>query len=245
MLPRGRRDQPPGLTIWQTREELERARRRQLMPVLLLAAIAVLLCVPWLSVETDGEGTLSGWLALELIVLVPLVFGARRVNKVSALIARSDAYSQEDQAAEAEALRYTDESIWRAAAVAASLEDGPAWAQAQEAMASAERAALVLRPLVRRRTQLRHLLHASRSKSATATLRTTVTACEGDIDRLESQIADVTASVALLVDAASDAMFEHELQRLRQATDDVQALVSAFEDIAAVEDAAGLRPGWR
>lgn len=238
---RGSRDRRPGLTIWQTRDELERARRRQLIPVLLLAALAVLLCIPWLTVETGGEGTLTGWLVLEVIVLVPLAFGARRVNSVSALIARADTYSREDQAAEADALRYTDESIWRAARVTASLKDGPARAEAQAALGAAERAALVLRPLVRRRTQLQHLLDASRSRSATATLRTTVNACEDDINRFESQIADVTAIVALLVDAASDAMFEHELQRLRQATDDVRALVAAFEDIAAVEDAVGLR----
>jgi hypothetical protein len=213
------------------------------MPVLLLAALAVLLCTPWLSVDTNGEGTRTGWLVLEAITLAPLAFGARRVNKVSMLIARADAYSHEEQVAEADALRYTDESIWRAAELAASLEDGPARSQAREALTAAERAAVVLRPLVRRRTQLEHLLDASRSRSATATLRTTVEACGDDIDRLGSQIADVTASVALLVDAASDAIFERELERLRRATDDVRALVAAFEDIAAVEDAAGMSPG--
>ena len=69
----------------------------------------------------------------------------------------------------------------------------------------------------------------------------TLVACEADIDRLESTITGLAASIASLVDAASDAAFEHHLDHLRQAIDDVTALVAAFDDIAKVEEAAGLR----
>jgi len=233
----------PGVTTWQAREELERARRRQLIPVLLLAAAAVLCCLAWLDVETDGGDTLAGWLALEAIVLVPLVFGARRVNRVSALIARAEAYDQEDQVAEAEALRGTDESIWRVGQLVSSLERGPARDEARDALAAAEGAANVLRPLIRRRTQLEHLLEAPGSRGATAKLRTTLDACVEDIDQLESTIAGVAASVACLVDAASDAAFEDELENLRRVTVDMASLVAAFDDVAEIEETAGLRRG--
>jgi hypothetical protein len=218
-------------------------RRRQLLPVLLLAALAVLACLAWLDAGTDADSALTGWLVLEVVMLVPLVFGARRVNRLSALIARAEAYTDEDQAAEATALRNTDESIWRVGQLVSSLDDGPARQEARDALAAAEGAAEVLRPLVRRRTQLEHLIDASGSRGATAKLRTTLGACEVDIDRLESTITALAASIASLVDAASDVAFERELDGLRGAIDDVTALVAAFDDIAEIEETAGLRPG--
>jgi hypothetical protein len=231
----------PGLTIWQSRDELEAMRRRQLVPVLLLAALAALLCLVWLGAKTDKDSTLTAWLLLELVVVVPLLFGARRVNRLSALIARAEAYSQEDQAAEAAALRKTDESMWRVRQLVSSLDDGAARKEAQEGLAAAEGAAEVLRPLVRRRTQLDHLVKSSASRSARGKLRTTLEACEADIDRLESTIAGLAASIASLVDAASDAAFDRQLELLRQAIEDVTALVAAFDDIVEIEEVAGLR----
>jgi hypothetical protein len=216
-------------------------RRRQLLPVVILAALASLLCLGWLSVDIDGDSALTGWLVLELAVAIPLLFGARRVNRLSALIARADAYSDEDQAAEAEALRNTDEAIWRVRQLVSSLHDGPARAEARDALAAAEEAANVLRPLVRRRTQLGHLIGASGSRSATAKLRTALEACETDIHRLASMITAMAASIASLVDAASDVAFERQVDDLRHAVDDLTALVAAFDDIAEIEGTAGLR----
>jgi hypothetical protein len=229
--------------MWEARDDLERTRRRQLLPVIVLAALAVTLCLPWLEVGSDGDNTLLGWLTLEVVVLVPLVFGARRVNRVSALIARAEAYSYEDQALETATLRTTDESIWRVGQLVASLDDGPARTEARAALAAAERAARVLRPLVQRRTQLEHLIDTSRSRPAAAKLRTTLEACVADIGRLESTIASVAASVAMLVDAASEAAYQRELDPLRRLTEDLKALVDAFDDIAEIEESAGLGPG--
>ena len=236
---------PPGLTTWQTRQELERTRRRQLVVVLLLAMLSVLWCALWLEVETNGEGMVAGWVVLEVITVVPLVFGARRVNKFSALIARADAYTEEDQTAEANALRDIDESIWRVGQLVSSLEDGPAREQAREALAAADRAATVLRPLVRRRTQLEHLVDGAGSQPARATLRSTLDACVTDIERLRSTIAGVTASVASLVDAASEATFHRELEHLRETTEEITALIAAFDDIAKLEENRGMSSGSR
>jgi hypothetical protein len=233
----------PGVTTWQARDELEGMRRRQLLVVVLLAGLASLLCLVWLGAETDADSALTGWLLLEAVVVIPLLFGARRVNRLSALIARAEAYSDEDQAAEATALRNTDESIWRAGQLVSSLHDGPARREARDALTAAEEAAKVLRALVRRRTQLEHLIDASGSRSATAKLRTTLEAGEADIDRLESTITVLAASIASLADAAGDAAFEGQLDHLRHAIDDVTALVAAFDDVAEIEEAAGLRSG--
>lgn len=194
----------------------------------------------WLTVDINGETMVAGWVAIEVILLVPLVFGARRVNKLSSLIARADSSSEEDQRAEADALRSTDEALSSAAGIVASIDRGPARSRADAALAAAERAAIQLRMLVRRRTQLKRLLVASRSPTATATVHTTLRALEEDVERLESQIAEITASIAVLVDAVGGTMLEQELEHLRRTTDDVSALVSALEEIAAMEKAAGL-----
>jgi len=232
-----RPNRSPGVTTWQARRDLERTRRRQLIPVLLLAALAVLWCTFLFDVGTDSDAV-TGWVFLEIVTLVPLVFGARRVVRVSALIARADAYSEEDQATEISALRSTDESIWRVGMLVASLDKGPARKAAEEALAAAARAANLLRPLVRRRTQLEHLVDVSRSRSATATLQTTLDACSDDVDRLQATIETLAASVASLVDAATDDSFERELTAVRSSTDDVLALVAAFRDIEAIEQSA-------
>ena len=58
-------------------------RRRQLLPVLLLAALAALLCLVWLGAETDADSALTGWLLLEVVVLIPLLFG--RVGSTDSL----------------------------------------------------------------------------------------------------------------------------------------------------------------
>jgi hypothetical protein len=233
-----------GITRWQARQDLEDARNRQLIAVVLLAVLAVMWCGIWFTATTEDQ-VVSVWLIFELITIVPLTFGARRVVRLSALIARADAYADEDQAAEAEALRATDETMWHLGELVASLEDGPAREEARDAVVAAERAAAVLRPLVRRRTLLEHLLDDSRSRSATVTLRATLAACQSDIVRLDTTIAELGASVASLVDAASDFAFERDLENLRQSTADVEALVDAFQDIAAVEGVAHPRGGAR
>ena len=110
-------------------------------------------------------------------------------------------------------------------------------------MAAADEAAKVLRPLVRRRTQFEHLIDVSGSRPATAKLRTVLEACETDVQRLASTITAPAATVASLVDAASDAAFERQVDHLRRAIGDLTALVAAFDDISKIEETAGLRSG--
>src|SRR5205823_1844880 len=99
-----------GLTRWQSREDLTRSRRRVRSVIGGLSALAAL----WLPALFSAKGNaVAGGVILEAFTLAPLMVAAFRARHLSRLVKRVDTMAEEDQQAEAAALKLGDELIWR------------------------------------------------------------------------------------------------------------------------------------
>lgn len=222
--------------MWQTRAELTKTRNRQLTVVVVLAALVGLLCLVMVTSDKNGgDSAIVGILFIELVLMVPLLFGARRVARTSRLIARVDTIDDEDQRAESDAMRVVDETVWRAGRLVAALKEGAARSSARDALATAETARAEFGELVSRLTQLEHLVETAHSGGAKAALERARDGCRDDADQLSATIEDLAAELATLVDEVSDVSVDAELGRLQAATERVSALVDGLREVKALD----------
>lgn len=225
--------QGPGLTLWQSRDELARARRRTAWVAAGLAVLALF----WLAAFADptpdpdeGGDILLGIVILELFTLVPLAVALWRVRRLSRLLRRVDSVSEDDLEATARAARTREEAVWRVGRLVDGLEPGPARDAAADALAAGHAANESRRRLHHRVTQLEHLLAVTNGPSARRRLDQARTACQRDLADLDEQVEEMAASVADLVDAATTAP-DAELARVRDATERVAALAAAMREL--------------
>lgn len=174
---------------------------------------------------------MTGFAALELFTVVPMAVALVRGHNLSRLINRVDATRDTDQQLEAQALQFGDELIWRLKNLIGSLEDGSAKAAGENALRTAQHAVHARRPLVTRRSQLEHLAAVAKSPRSASSFGTALSVCVEELDRLDTELDDLAASLAHLVDAASEDEVEREIQRVQEAEERVCALTAGFEEV--------------
>jgi hypothetical protein len=227
----------PGLTLWQSRDELARSRKRTVWVAAGLALLALL----WLAAfadptpEPDGDSDVAtGVVILEIFTLAPLGVALWRIRRLTLLLRRVDSVSEEDLEATARAVRDREEAVWRVGRLVDGLEPGPIRDAASDALAAGHAANESRRRLHHRVSQLEHLRAVTKGAAARRRLDQARTACERDLAELDEQVEAMAGSVADLVDAATTPAADAEMARVRDATERVAALAQAMRELGAV-----------
>ena len=229
----------PGLTLWQSRDELARSRTRTVWVAAGLALLALL----WLAAfadptpESDADGdsdVATGVVILEIFTLAPLGVALWRTRRLTLLLRRVDSVSEEDLEATARAVRDREEAVWRVGRLVDGLEPGPIRDAASDALAAGHAANESRRRLHHRVSQLEHLRAVTKGAAARRRLDQARTACERDLAELDEQVEAMAGSVADLVDAATTPAADAEMARVRDATERVAALAQAMRELGAV-----------
>ena len=220
----------PGLTLWQSRDELVRARTRTAWVAGFLTALALFWLLAFAG-EEDGENLVLGVVVLEVFTLVPLAVALWRIRRLTKLLRRVDAVSEEDDEASAAALRAREEAVWRVGRLVDGLQPGPARDAATDALAAGRAANESRRRLQQRLDQLDHLRAVTAGAGARRRLDRATDASRGDMAELDRQVEDMAASVADLVDAASAHAADAELARVREQTERLAALAEAMREL--------------
>lgn len=216
----------PGLTLWQSRDELARSRRRMRWVAVGLGVV----CLFWLLALPEE---VAGVIILEILTVPPFAVALWRLRRLTLLLRRVDAVSDEDLEATASALRTREEAVWRVGRLVDGLDPGPIRDAAAGALAAGHAANESRRRLQHRLTQLDHLLAVTKGATARRRLAQARTACERDMADLDATVEDMAASVADLVDAATSSAADAEMARVRNATERLAALAAARRELAA------------
>ncbi len=224
----------PGLTLWQSRHELAKSRKRTVWVAAGLAVLALLWLAAFADPTPDPDGdsdVATGVVILEIFTLAPLAVALWRIRRLTLLLRRVDSVSEEDLEATARAVRDREEAVWRVERLVGGLQPGPVRDAATDALAAGHAANESRRRLHHRATQLEHLQAVTKGAAARRRLEKARTACQRDLAELDEQVDAMAASVADLVDAASTSSADAELARARDATERVAALAEALREL--------------
>ncbi len=224
----------PGVVVWQSHDEVTKARRRTAWTAAGLGALAAL----WLT-GIGGEGNANlGVAILEVFTLVPLAVALRRHRNLGKLVARMKTGDVDEQQADAEELRLVDESLFRIARLASQLHGEVAQRAGHESVAAAERAGQEWRRLVGREHDLERFIEATKDDGARGSLERSLAACRKDAAAFQGEVEELAAALAQLVDATDDDPIDAELIRLQAASSRMDALAASFREVNALADQA-------
>jgi hypothetical protein len=199
-----------------------------------LGALAAL-WLTGLSGGTDGN-TLLGLGFLEVFTVVPMIVALHRHRRLSKLIDRMKTRDADEQEADADELRHVDETLFRIARLAGQLDGDVAEAAGHQSVAAAERAGEEWRRLVGRGQDLEGIIATTTSVAARASLERSLAVCRKDAAAFRSEVEELAAALAQLVDASDDDPLDAELVRLQASRDRMNALAASFREVNALAD---------
>jgi hypothetical protein len=224
----------PGVVVWQSHDEVSKSRRRTRLVAGGLGALAAL-WLTGLSGGTDGN-TLLGLGILEVFTTVPMIVAMLRARRLSKLIDRMKTRDADEQEDDADELRHVDETLFRIARLAAQLQGEVAQTAGYESVAAAERAGEEWRRLVGREHDLERIIETTASVAARASLEQSLRACRKDAAVFQSEVEELAAALAQLVDASDEDPIEADVARLQTAGERMDALAMSFREVNALAD---------
>lgn len=217
-----------GLLLWQTRDELVRARAWAVAGASALGALAAL----WVGTVFGGDANAAaGGVLLGAVTLGPAVMTAARARRLHKLVKQVDENGEADAEVEAQTLAGLDTSMGELEALVSSLPTGSIQESGLDALHAAEHAHAARARLIRRRHQLRHLRAVTETTPARRRLDDSLRRCEGDIRDLDEVGDELNASIAELVDMASDDAVETDLARVQETTERMKALSDGLRQV--------------
>jgi hypothetical protein len=224
----------PGVVVWQSHDEVTKARRRTRWLAAGLGGLAAL----WLTGLSNGTGDNAalGVAILETFTVVPLVFSLLRLRRLNGLIARMKTRDTDEQEADVDELRHVDESLFRIARLATQLHGDVARTAGHESVDAAERAGKEWRRLVGREHDLERIIDATTNDGARASLERSLAACRKDAAAFQGEVEELAAALAQLVDASDDDPIDAEVIRLQTASDRMDALATSFREVNVLAD---------
>jgi hypothetical protein len=196
----------PGVVTWQSHDEVTKARRRSRLTAGGLGALAAL----WL---TGLSGGTAG-------------------NTLDRMKTRD----ADEQKADADELRHVDETLFRIARLGGQLQGEVAQTAGYESVGAAERAGEEWRRLVSREHDLERIIETTASVAARASLERSLATCRKDAAAFRSEVEELAAALAQLVDASDDDPIDAELIRLRASSERMDALAASFREVNALAD---------
>ena len=213
--------------MWHSRDDLVRERALSAATTVGLGVIACVAALfsPELAVAS---------------VLATMVAGFRS-RKLFRLISRVDAGESADQTVESQTHAGLTDSMTNLAALVESLPAGAIREAAGEALRAAETATESRHRLVRRRGQLRHVHAVTQAPLARRRVDDALRACEKDLRDLDGVADELVASVADLVDSATDESVRAELTRVRDTAERMSAIAEGLRQVGRGQ--LGASPG--
>ena len=233
-MPRGSKQAGSGVSLWQSRDDIARSRRRATIGAVLLGLLA-LFWLAGLGADDPGENALLGLILLEVFTLAPFAAVAARARRLTKLLHRVDALGEAELAEQAEAMRDADEERLRLARLVAALPPGPAAEVAERALDTVEEAAESRRRLLHRRAQLRALRDVTRSGTARSSVERSLAGCEEDLENLEVQSETLCAAIAELVDETDQGAVDAQVDAVSAAAERVRLVAETLRDLGAVD----------
>ena len=222
----------PGVVTWQSHDEVTKARRRTRLTAGGLGALAAL----WLTgLGGDGNDNL-GVASLEVFTMVPMIVALLRARRLSKLVDRMKTRDADEQEADADELRHVDETLFRVARLGGQLEGEVAQSAGYESVAAAEQAGEEWRRLVSREHDLERIIETTTSVAARASLERSLATCRKDAAAFRSEVEELAAALAQLVDVSDDDPIDAELIRLRASSERMNALAASFREVNALAD---------
>jgi hypothetical protein len=224
----------PGIVSWQSHEEVVKARRRTIYGAVGLGLVAAM----WVPAFFEGfhSDAFTGGVILEVFTLVPLVLVLIRLRRLTGLIRRMKALGGAEQEEDAEELRRVDEALFRMARLARQLRGEVAASAGYESFTTAEHASREWRRLLQRQHDLESMIEMTTSSAARASLERSLEACRDDAADFQSEVEELAAALAQLVDSSDEGSLGDELARVQTAGERVEALAVSFKEINAVAD---------